>query len=52
MIPPFPPRHPAQLLASIERTWRVTPTSKRIVKDIELLPDALGKIIEARGCIV
>ena len=38
---------PPQLLASIERTWRVTPTSKRIVKDIELLPDVLGKVIDA-----
>jgi len=27
-------------------------TSKRTVEDIELLPDVLGKIIEARGCIV
>jgi hypothetical protein len=43
---------PPQLLASIERTWRVTPTSKRIVKDIELLPDVLGKIIKAPGCVV
>ena len=30
---------PPQLLASIQRTWRVTPTSKRIVEDIELLPE-------------
>ena len=43
---------PPQLLASIERTWRVTPISKRIVKDIELLPDVLGKIIKAPGCVV
>jgi len=35
-----------------ERTWRVTPTSKRIVEDIELLPEVLNKIIEARGCVV
>jgi hypothetical protein len=43
---------PNQLLSSIERTWRVTPTSQRIVEDIELLPDVLNKIIEARGCVV
>jgi hypothetical protein len=30
----------------------VTPTSKRIVEDIELLPEVLNKIIEARGCVV
>jgi hypothetical protein len=43
---------PPQLLASIQRTWRVTPTSKRIVEDIELLPEVLNKIIESRGCVV
>ena len=43
---------PPQLLSSIERTWRVTPTSKRIAEDIELLPEVLNKIIEARGCVV
>jgi hypothetical protein len=43
---------PPQLLSSIERTWRVTPTSKRIVEDVELLPEVLNKIIEARGCVV
>ena len=43
---------PPQLLASVERTWRVTPTSKRIVADIELLPEILSKIIEAYGCVV
>lgn len=43
---------PSQLLASIERTWRVTPTSERIVEDIELLPEVLNKIIEERGCVV
>jgi hypothetical protein len=30
----------------------VTPSSKRIVEDIELLPDVLNKIINARGCVV
>jgi len=43
---------PPQLLASIERTWRVTPTSKRIVEDVELLPEVLDKIIKSRGCVV
>ena len=43
---------PAQLLSSIERTWRVTPTSERIIADIELFPNVLDKIIEARGCVV
>ena len=43
---------PPQLFSSIERTWRVTPTSKRIIEDIELLPSVLDKIIEARGCVV
>jgi hypothetical protein len=43
---------PPQLLASVERTWRVTPTSKRIIEDIELIPEVLDKIIEARGCVV
>ena len=33
-------------------TWRVTPTSKRIVEDIELLPEVLNKIIESNGCVV
>ena len=41
-----------QLLASIQRTWRVTPTSKRIIEDIELLPEVLNKIIESRGFVV
>jgi hypothetical protein len=43
---------PPQLIASVERTWRVTPTFKRIIEDIELLPEVLDKIIEARGCVV
>ena len=43
---------PPQLLASIQRIWRVTPTSKRIVEDIELLPEGLNNIIESRGCVV
>ena len=43
---------PAQLLSSIERTWRVTPTNERIIADIELFPNVLDKIIEARGCVV
>ncbi len=43
---------PSQLLSSIQRTWRVTPTSERIVEDIELLPEVLNKIIESRGCVV
>ena len=43
---------PAQIYSSIERTWRVAPTSKRIIEDIELLPQVLEKIIEARGCVV
>ncbi len=30
----------------------MTPTSKRIAEDIELLPEVLNKIIEARGCVV
>ena len=30
----------------------MTPTSKRIVEDIELLPEVLGKIIEACCCVV
>ncbi len=43
---------PQQLLSSVIRTWRVTPTSARIIEDVELLPDVLNKIIEARGCVV
>jgi hypothetical protein len=43
---------PSQLLASIERTWGVTQTSKRIVEDIELQPEVLSKFIEACGCVV
>ena len=30
----------------------MTPTSKRIVEDIGLLPEVLGKIIEACGCVM
>ncbi len=30
----------------------MTPTSTRIVEDVELLPDVLNKIIEAYGCVV
>ena len=43
---------PEELLSSIKRTWRVTPTSARIIEDVELLPEVLNKIIEARGCVV
>jgi len=43
---------PPQLFSSIERTWRITPTSKRIISDVELLPSVLDKIIEAHGCVV
>ena len=43
---------PPELLSFFERTWRVTPTSKRIVEDIDLLPEVLNRIIEARGCVV
>jgi hypothetical protein len=43
---------PAQLFSSIERTWRETPISQRIIADIELFPNVLDKIIEARGCVV
>ena len=39
-------------MSSIKRTWRVTPTSARIIEDVELLPEVLNKIIEARGCVV
>jgi len=42
---------PSQLFSSIERTWRVTPTSERIIEDVELLPVVLDKI-KARGCVV
>ena len=35
----------------IPQTSRVTPTSKRIVEDIELLPEGLNNIIESRGCV-
>ena len=30
----------------------MAPSSERIVEDIELLPDVLNKIIDARGCVV
>ncbi len=43
---------PGGLLSSIKRTWRVAPTSKRVIEDVELLPAELDKIIEARGCVV
>ena len=43
---------PEELLSSIRRTWRVSPTSKRVIEDVELLPAVLDKIIAARGCVV
>ena len=43
---------PSELLRSIERTWVVAPSSKRIIEDIEVLPQVLDKIIAARGCVV
>ena len=54
LYPEDDPRHfqlgtPPRLLASVERTCQMTPTSKHIVEDIELLNEVLGEIIEAFG---
>ncbi len=40
---------PEELLSPINRTWRVAPTSKRVIEDVELIPAVFDKIIEARG---
>jgi len=44
---------PKQVWSCISCCWELCkPTSKRIVQDIEGLPDVLEKIIVANGCVV
>mmetsp|Transcript_41321 Transcript_41321/g.113690 ORF Transcript_41321/g.113690 Transcript_41321/m.113690 type:complete len:84 (+) Transcript_41321:1174-1425(+) len=39
-------------MSSAPATWEHTPTSERIVEDIDKWPRAIAAIIAAKGCIV
>ena len=43
---------PAQVWSSMKRAWQVEPTSERFVDDMQPSPMVVGKIIEAKGCVV
>ena len=43
---------PPELFRSIQRTWAVAPTMRRIIEDVMALPRVLEVIIAARGCVV
>mmetsp|Transcript_18727 Transcript_18727/g.59328 ORF Transcript_18727/g.59328 Transcript_18727/m.59328 type:complete len:610 (+) Transcript_18727:209-2038(+) len=43
---------PAEVSNTLRRTWEVFPTPERIVEDIKRFPDALDKIIAAKGAYV
>lgn len=43
---------PAELWSSITRCWEISPSSERIVEDIEGFRGVLEKIVESKGCVV
>ena len=43
---------PPELFHSIQRTWAVAPTMRRIIEDVMALPRVLNVIIDAQGCVV
>ena len=43
---------PPELFRSIQRTWAVAPTMRRIIEDVMALPRVLDVVIAARGCVV
>ena len=43
---------PPELFHSIQRTWAVAPTMRRIIEDVMALPRVLDVVIVARGCVV
>ena len=43
---------PPELFHSIQRTWAVAPTMRRIIEDVMALPRVLDVVIAARGCVV
>ena len=43
---------PKAVWSTLDRVWKVAPTSAQIVADIDAFPDVLQKIVEAEGCVV
>ena len=43
---------PDAVWSCMVKTWMCSPTSSRIIEDIEHLPEVLDKIIAAEGCVV
>ena len=43
---------PGAVWSCMVKTWMCSPTSSRIIEDIEHLPEVLDKIIAAEGCVV
>jgi len=43
---------PDAVSSCMVKTWMCSPTSSRVIQDIEHLPDVLDKIIAAEGCVV